>query len=58
MRKKAEHGGCSDDGIECSCPVCRGDLLDPAFVGMIEQAAVEPVMLMTAEEAMAWFRAV
>lgn len=50
------NGGCSDDEDE-SCPICRGEELDPAFLARIEQAGVQPGKTMTFDEAMEWLRA-
>lgn len=49
--------GCGDDHGNESCPICRGEELSPDFIVMLERALAEPVVSMTAEEAIAWFRA-
>lgn len=50
--------GCGDDHGNESCPICRGEELSPDFIVMLERTLAEPVVSMTAEEAIAWFRAV
>lgn len=48
--------GCDDDH-DASCLICRGEPLDPGFIAWLEQAAsAEPVVSMTAEEAVEWLR--
>lgn len=49
--------GCDDDHGGGSCPICRGEELDPDFLARIEQAGAQPGMAMTFDEAMDWFRA-
>jgi hypothetical protein len=52
-----EHGEwCGDDGTDEPCPICRGEELDPDFVAMIEQAAVQPGKAMTFDEAIELLR--
>ena len=48
--------GCGDEHGDDSCPICRGDELDPDFLAMIEQAAAQPGQVMTFDEAKAWLR--
>ena len=48
--------GCGDDRGDESCPICRGEELDPYFLAMIEPAAAQPGRAMTAEEAIEWLR--
>ena len=48
--------GCGDDHGDDSCPICRGEDLDPDFLAWVEQAAAQPGRAMTAEEAIEWFR--
>ena len=49
--------GCDDDHGDGSCPICRGEELDPDFLARIEQAGAHPGMAMTFDEAMEWLRA-
>jgi hypothetical protein len=51
-----EHGEPCADGADESCPICRGEELDPDFVARIEQAAAQPGRTMTFDEAMEWLR--
>lgn len=48
--------GCDDDHGDGSCPICRGEELDPDFLAWVEQAAAQPDRVMTAEEAIEWLR--
>jgi len=49
--------GCDDEHGDETCPICRGEELNPDFIAMVEQAAsAEPVVSMTAEEAVEWLR--
>lgn len=53
----AFEGGCSDDHGDETCPICRGEKLSPDFIAMLERAAsAEPVVSMTAYEAIEWLR--
>lgn len=53
----AFEGGCSDDHGDEMCPICRGEKMNPDFVAMLERAAsAEPVVSMTADEAVEWLR--
>jgi hypothetical protein len=53
-----EHGErCGDDGTDKPCPICRGEELDPEFLARIEEAAAQPGITMTFDEAIAWLRA-
>ena len=51
-----QHKGRCDGGTDNPCPICRGEELDPDFLGMIEAAAAQPGRVMTAEEAIEWVR--
>lgn len=51
-----QHDRCGDDGDGRSCPICRGDPLDPDFVEMIERAAAQPGKAMSFDEAIEWLR--
>lgn len=45
-------------GDECGdhpCPICR-DAVPDEFIAMIEQAAAQPGLVMTLDEAEAWLR--
>lgn len=46
--------GCGDDHGDETCPICRGEELDPDFLARIEHAAAQPGRVMTAEEFIAW----
>lgn len=49
--------GCDDDHRDRTCPICRGEELSPDFIAMLERAAsAEPVVSMTADEAIEWLR--
>jgi len=48
--------GFDDDHGDDSCPICRGEDLDPDFLAWVEQAAAQPGRAMTAEEAIEWLR--
>lgn len=53
----AFEGRCWDDHGNDACLICRGEELSPEFIAMVEQAASgEPVVSMTAEEAVEWLR--
>lgn len=53
----AFEGGCDHEHGDETCPICRGEELNPDFIAMLEQAAsAEPVVSMTAEEAVEWLR--
>lgn len=53
----AFEGRCWDDHGDDPCSICRGEELSPEFIAMVEQAAsAEPVVSMTAEEAVEWLR--
>lgn len=54
MGAQVEHDRCDDDGDERSCAICRGDALSSDFVSMVEQAAAQPGLVMTADEFTAW----
>ncbi|HUD28071.1 MAG TPA: hypothetical protein VMQ93_04305 [Novosphingobium sp.] len=54
--EQVEHDRCGDDGDGRSCPICRGDPLDPDFVEMIERAAAQPGKAMSFDEAIEWLR--
>lgn len=49
-----EHDEGCDDGADGSCPICRGEELDPDFLAWIEQAAAQPGRTMTLDEAIEW----
>lgn len=49
-------GGCGDDHGDESCPICRGEELDPDFVSRITAAAAQPGRVMTIEEFSEWLR--
>lgn len=57
MGEQVEHDRCGDDGDGRSCPICRGDPLDPDFVEMIERAAAQPGQVMTVDEFTVWLDA-
>lgn len=44
-----------DHGVE-SCPICRGEELDPDFLARITAAAAQPGRVMTIEEFGEWLR--
>ncbi|MHA0319412.1 hypothetical protein ACXY7D_13865 [Sphingomonas melonis] len=49
--------GCEDDHGDGTCPICRGEELSPDFIALLERAASgEPVVSMTADEAIEWLR--
>ncbi len=49
--------GCGEDHGNEECSICCGEELSPDFIAMLEQAAsAEPVVSMTAEEAVEWLR--
>lgn len=49
--------GCGDDHGDETCPICRGEELSPDSIAMLERAAsAEPVVSMTADEAVEWLR--
>lgn len=48
--------GCDNDHGNGSCPICRGEELDPDFLAWVEQAASQSGRAMTAEEAIEWLR--
>lgn len=48
--------GCGDDHGDDSCPICRGEELDPDFLAQITAAAAQPGREMTIEEFGEWLR--
>ena len=50
--------GCGGDHGDESCPICRGEELDPDFVSRITAAAAQPGRMMTIKEFNVWLEQV